>query len=152
MLISVIGGNRADPAVLRAAEELGRELAKRGLTVVCGGLGGVMEAVCRGAKEAGGETVGILPGNRPSSANPYVGIPIATGIGLARNAIVALSGEVVIAVDGKYGTLTEIGYALNSGKKVIGIGTWDIPGVIPAANVEHALRLLDKLLHPDKRR
>ena len=151
MLISVIGGNRAEPEMLRAAEKLGGELAKRGLTVICGGLGGVMEAVCRGAKKAGGMTVGVLPGNRASSANPYVDIPIVTGIGLARNAIVSLSGEVVIAVDGKYGTLTEIGYALIAGKKVIGIGTWDISGVIPAGSVIHALQLLDEHLHPDKK-
>ncbi len=152
MLISVIGGNRAEPEMLRAAEKLGGELAKRGLTVICGGLGGVMEAVCRGAKKAGGMTVGVLPGNRASSANPYVDIPIVTGIGLARNAIVSLSGEVVIAVDGKYGTLTEIGYALIAGKKVIGIGTWDISGVIPAGSVIHALQLLDEHLHPDKKK
>ena len=142
MLISVIGGNRASPKILAQAEELGRGLAERGLTVVCGGLGGVMEAVCRGAKSAGGTTIGILPGNRASAANPHVTIPIPTGIGLARNAIVALAGEVVIALDGKYGTLSEIAYALNFGKPVIGIETWGIEGVRSAADAAEALKVL----------
>ncbi|MDP8214217.1 MAG: TIGR00725 family protein [Candidatus Euphemobacter frigidus] len=146
MLISVIGGNRASREMLREAEELGRGLARRGLTVVCGGLGGVMEAVCRGAKTAGGCTVGILPGSRAEAANAHVDIPIPTGIGLARNAIVALAGEAVIAIDGSHGTLTEIAYALNFGKPVIGIQTWDIRGMRPASNAESALRILDELL------
>ncbi len=145
MLISVIGGNRASPEILARAEELGRGLAARGLTVVCGGLGGVMEAVCRGAQAAGGETIGILPGTRASAANPYVTISLPTGIGLARNAIVALAGRAVIALDGKYGTLSEIAYALNFRKPVIGIDTWKIEGVRPAASVAEALALVDEL-------
>ncbi len=145
MLVSVIGGNRASPEILRQAEELGRGLAQRGLTVVCGGLGGVMEAVCRGAKSAGGETIGVLPGTRAAAANPYVSIPIPTGIGLARNAVVALAGKAVIALDGKYGTLSEIAYALNFRKPVIGIGTWGIEGVRPAASVAAALEILGEL-------
>lgn len=148
MLISVIGGNRAGAKILGQAEELGRGLAERGLTVVCGGLGGVMEAVCRGAKSAGGTTIGILPGNRASAANPHVTIPIPTGIGLARNAIVALAGEAVIALDGKYGTLSEIAYALNFGKPVIGIGTWEIEGVRRAENAAEALEILHHLHTP----
>ena len=145
-LISVLGGRAAAPDVLEEAEKLGRGLARRGLTVICGGRGGVMEAVCRGAKANGGTTVGILPGGRAEEANPHVDIPIATGLGVARNAVVARAGEVVIAIDGKYGTLTEIGYGLNYGKKVIGIGTWEIEGVIPAADAEEALQMLDELL------
>lgn len=145
MLVSVIGGNRASPEILRQAEELGRGLAERGLTVVCGGLGGVMEAVCRGAKAAGGVTIGILPGTRAEAANPYVTIPIPTGIGLARNAIVALAGRAVIALDGSYGTLSEIAYALNFRQPVIGIATWGIEGVRPAASVAEVLRILGEL-------
>jgi len=142
MLISVIGGARASREILDQAEELGRGLAERGLIVVCGGLGGVMEAVCRGAKSAGGVTVGILPGPRAEAANPHVTVPIPTGIGLARNAIVALAGRAVIALDGKYGTLSEIAYALNFRKPVIGIDTWGIEGVRPAASVAEVLEIL----------
>lgn len=145
MLISVIGGNRAAPEILAQAEELGRGLAERGLTVVCGGLGGVMEAVCRGAKAAGGVTIGLLPGTRAAAANPHVTIPIPTGIGLARNAIVALAGKAVIALDGSYGTLSEIAYALNYRKPVIGIATWKIDGVRPAGSVAEALEMLDEM-------
>ena len=90
------------------AYEVGRELARRGAVVVCGGLTGVMEAVCRGAKEAGGTTVGILPGHDPAEANPYVDIPLPTGMGYARNAIVAKAGLAVIAIEGAYGTLSEM--------------------------------------------
>jgi hypothetical protein len=126
MLISVIGGYDAPPDALAQAEEIGRELARRGATVVCGGLGGVMEAVCRGAKAAGGTTVGILPGDDPTEANPYVDIPICTGMGYARNVIVVKSGEAVIAVDGSFGTLSEIGHALGEGIPVVGLNTWSL--------------------------
>ena len=145
MLISVIGGNRASADILAQAEELGRGLAERGLTVVCGGLGGVMEAVCRGAKAAGGVTIGILPGTRASAANSHVTIPIPTGIGLARNAIVALAGKAVVALDGSHGTLSEIAYALNYRKPVIGIATWKIEGVKAAADAAEALEMVDEL-------
>lgn len=145
-LVSVIGGHRAGPDVLRQAEELGKGLAARGLVLVCGGLGGVMEAACRGAREAGGTTVGILPGNNPGDANRWVEIPLATGIGLARNAIVARAGEVVVAVNGSYGTLSEIALALNFGSPVIGIGSWKIKGMRPAGDAEEALKIIDGIL------
>jgi len=124
MLISVVGGDAAPPEVLAQAEELGRELARRGCTVVCGGRGGVMEAVCRGARAEGGHTIGILPGVDRGDANSYVEFPILTGMGYARNVAVVLSGEAVIAVDGSYGTLSEIAHALNHGRPVIGLHTW----------------------------
>jgi uncharacterized protein (TIGR00725 family) len=124
MLISVVGGDTAPPDVLAQAEELGRELARRGCTVVCGGRSGVMETVCRGAREAGGHTIGILPGVDRHDMNPYVEFPILTGMGYARNVAVVLSGEAVIAVDGSYGTLSEIAHALAHGKPVIGLHTW----------------------------
>ena len=124
LIISVIGAGQATRDVARLAEQVGRELARRGATMVCGGLGGVMEAVCKGAKSAGGTTIGILPGNDPGEANRWVDIHICTGIGYARNVIVVKTGRAVIAVDGAYGTLSEIGHALGDGIPVIGLKTW----------------------------
>ncbi len=125
-IISVIGGGDPPPEAEVLAEEVGRELARRGAVVACGGLGGVMAAVCRGAKSAGGTTIGILPGVDPGAANQWVDIPICTGVGYARNSIVVLTGRAVIAVDGAYGTLSEIGHALGSDIPVIGLETWHL--------------------------
>ena len=124
--ISVIGAGEPPVEAIGLAEEVGRELAKRGVVVVTGGLAGIMEAVCRGAKEAGGLTIGVLPGTDPADANPYVDIPICTGIGYARNLVVVRSGRAVIAVSGAYGTLSEIAHALGDGIPVIGLSTWSI--------------------------
>lgn len=124
MMIAVIGGDEAPADILEMAEEVGRELARRGCTVVCGGRHGVMEAVCRGARAQGGHTIGILPGPDTADMNPYVEFPIITNMGYARNAIVVLSGEAVIAVDGAYGTLSEIAHALAMDIPVIGLRTW----------------------------
>ncbi len=126
-MISVIGGEACGPEALDIAEKVGREIAQRGAALVCGGRGGVMEAACRGAREAGGHTIGIMPGrgSKDSPPNPYVEIPIFTGMGFARNVIVVLSGDAVIAIDGSYGTLSEIAYALINDVPVIGIDTWD---------------------------
>ncbi len=141
MRVSVIGGSSIGPETATVAEELGKQLASRGHTVVCGGLGGVMEAVCRGASEAGGESIGILPTDRREDANPYVTTPIATGLGHARNALVVMNGDAAIAVNGSYGTLSEIGLALAHGRAVAGLDTHDIEGVeavkSPAAAVCH---------------
>ena len=123
-LISVIGGSNAAAPALEDAYQVGLELARRGAVVVCGGLTGVMEAVCKGAKAGGGTTIGILPGHIPDDANAYVDYPIATGMGYMRNAIVAKAGRAVIAIDGAYGTLSEIGHALGEGAFVIGLNTW----------------------------
>lgn len=123
-VIAVIGGNRCGAEDEKLAEEVGRELARRGITLVCGGLGGVMEAACRGSARAGGRTVGILPTANREDANPYVRLAIPTGMGYARNVIVVLSSQAVIAIDGSYGTLTEIAYALQNDIPVIGLGTW----------------------------
>jgi uncharacterized protein (TIGR00725 family) len=108
------------------AEEVGRELAKRGIKVVCGGLTGVMEAVCRGAKAEGGLTIGILPGQSDKDANAYVDIPIVTGMRYSRNVIVVNTGQAVISIGGAYGTLSEIGHALGDGIPVIGLKTWNL--------------------------
>ena len=127
MMISVIGAGDDPPdAIVTAAEEVGRELAHRGAVVVCGGLRGVMEAVCKGAKAEGGVTIGILPGDDPATANPWVDYPICTGMGYARNAIVVKSGRAVIAVGGAFGTLSEIGHALGDGIPVVGLNTWSL--------------------------
>jgi len=127
MIISVIGGEVCAPDALTAAETVGRELALRGTTVLCGGRGGVMEAACRGARSAGGHTIGILPGRNAleSPPNKWVEFPLYTGLGFARNTMVVLSGEAVIAVSGAYGTLSEIAFALIHNVPIVGIDTWD---------------------------
>lgn len=124
--VAVIGAGTAAHDVQVVAEDLGRELATRGAVVVCGGLGGVMEAVCRGAHAAGGRTIGILPGDDRGEANPHVEVAIATGLGEARNVLVVRTADVVIAVGGEYGTLSEIAFALRLGTPVVGIGTWEL--------------------------
>ncbi|MFH1651586.1 MAG: TIGR00725 family protein [Chloroflexota bacterium] len=125
-IIAVIGGNECTAAEAATAEEVGREIARSGAALVCGGLGGVMEAACRGASEAGGLTIGILPGKDRSAANPHVQVPIVTGMGSARNVAVVMSAQAVIAIDGSYGTLSEIGHALQWGIPVIGLDTWTL--------------------------
>ena len=124
--IAVIGGGQCSPDEAKLAEEVGRALARQGGTLVCGGLGGVMKAACKGAISAGGETIGILPGENRQAANPYVQVPIVTGIGYARNVAVVKSAQAVIAIGGNYGTLSEIGHALQSGIPVIGLNTWSL--------------------------
>ena len=126
MMIGVIGGDSPPQAALPLAEDAGREIARRGHVLGCGGRGGVMEAACRGAREAGGHTIGILPGSDRRDANAYVEFPIVTNLGAARNAVVALSADALIAIDGSYGTLSEIALALVHGKPVIGLATWHI--------------------------
>jgi len=126
MLIAVVGGGQCSAEEVKLAEAVGRALAKRGITLICGGLGGVMEAACKGAKSEGGTTIGVLPGDDRSAANPYVDIPIVTGIGYARNFIVVKSAQAVIAIDGSYGTLSEIAHALQSGIPVVGLNTWSL--------------------------
>lgn len=138
-LIGVIGPAECEPFVATLAAEVGRRIAEAGHVLVCGGRGGVMEAACRGAKLAGGLTVGILPSATPAHANPHVDIPIATGMGHARNAVIAHSAAVLIAIGAGYGTLSEIAIALKVGTPVIGLGTWDIPGVHDAKNPDDAL-------------
>ena len=126
MMIAVIGGDDAPAGVLPQAEAVGREIAQRGHVLVCGGRGGVMEAACRGAREAAGHTIGVLPGPDRGDMNSHVEFPIVTNLGAARNVIVVLSADAVIAVDGSYGTLSEIALALVHGKPVVGLGTWRV--------------------------
>ncbi|MDP2931844.1 MAG: TIGR00725 family protein [Chloroflexota bacterium] len=124
--IAVIGGSECSAQEAAMAEAVGRELARQGAVVVCGGMGGVMEAACKGASAAGGLTVGILPGDSRQAANPYVQIPVVTGIGYARNVAVVKSAGAVIAIGGSYGTLSEIAHARQSGIPVIGLNTWSL--------------------------
>jgi uncharacterized protein (TIGR00725 family) len=126
MIIAVIGNSSCSPEEARLAQSIGELLAQQGATIVCGGLGGVMEAACRGAKSKGGLTIGILPGQDPSTANPWVDIPVVTGLGEARNFAVVKSAQAVIAIGGKYGTLTEIAYTLKSNIPIIGLNTWSL--------------------------
>ncbi|WP_418282159.1 TIGR00725 family protein [Halorubrum sp. DTA98] len=144
MRVSVIGGSTVPPDTAAVAEELGERLASRGHTVVCGGLGGVMEAVCRGAREAGGETVGILPTDRRDDANSHVTTPIATGLGHARNALVVMNGDAAVAVDGSYGTLSEIGLALAHGRPVAGLDSHDVDGVEPVDSPAEAIEYVER--------
>ena len=139
--IAVIGGNQCSKEEAKLAEGVGRELARRGAILVCGGLGGIMEAACKGASLEGGVTIGILPGDNCQAANPYVQIPIATGMGYARNIAVVKSAQAVIAIGGNYGTLSELGHALQSGIPIIGLNTWSLSrngqpdnSIIPAQN------------------
>ncbi len=124
--IAVIGGSDCTPEEARLAEEVGRELARKDAILVCGGLGGVMEAACKGVNAGGGLTIGILPGGSRQTANPYVQIPVVTNLGEARNVIVVKSAEAVIAIGGGYGTLSEIGHALRNGIPVVGLNTWSL--------------------------
>jgi hypothetical protein len=145
-MIGVIGAGKADEAALKVAEDVGRGIAAMDAVVVCGGLGGVMEAAARGARAAGGITVGILPRDRKEEANPSIDIAITTGFGEGRNVLIVRSADALIAVGGEYGTLSEIALALKAGKTVVGIGTWDIPGVIRADSAEDAVRKVFAIL------
>ncbi|WP_200673355.1 TIGR00725 family protein [Persephonella atlantica] len=143
-LVSVIGGSQILPSSeeYSFAYKLGKLIAKKGWGVVCGGKSGVMEAVCRGAKEEGGLTVGIMPSLTGEDANPYVDIKINTGLGHARNPIVVASGEIVVAIGGNYGTLSEIAYSLIYGKTVLGYKTHKIEGVIQISKPEEVKKYL----------
>jgi uncharacterized protein (TIGR00725 family) len=151
--VAVVGAGVAGPQVARDAEEVGRLLAERGAVLLCGGLTGVMEAACRGAKSAGGTTIGILPGPRRLDANEWVDIAIATDLGEMRNALIVRAVDVVIAIAGEFGTLSEVALALKTGTPVVGLHTWQLAKSGSAVEafrsarsageaVEHAFQLL----------
>ncbi len=145
-IIAVIGAGTCDGATYELAREIGERLARAGCVVVTGGLGVVMEAASRGAREAGGVVVGIIPGHDPSEANSFAEIRIVTGMGDARNAIIANTGEAFIAVGGSYGTLSEIAFVLKRGKRVVSLGSWEVdPAVIHARTPEEAV---ERVLNP----
>ena len=143
MYVSVVGGENCSPEIYEMAEEVGRRVARMGAVLITGGRGGVMEAAAKGAKEEGGVTIGILPGEDRKEGNPYLDYIIVTGIGYARNAMVAMNGDIVIAVDGHYGTLSEIAYALEFGKRVYGLMTWEV-GVKNFNNVDELFDEIEK--------
>jgi uncharacterized protein (TIGR00725 family) len=148
-IIAVIGAGTADVATVKEAEEIGRLIAKRDAILICGGLGGVMEAAAKGARSEGGITVGVMPQNEKRSANPFITIPVATGFGEGRNVIIARTADALIAIGGEYGTLSEIAFGLKMGKPVIGLRTWEVRGIIQAKGtgdaVEKAFQMLDEL-------
>ena len=145
-VIAVIGGRSAEAGLLSEAEAAGKLIARAGAVLASGGLGGIMQAASKGAKEAGGLTLGILPGDDKSAANPYVDLPVATGFGIGRNIVLVRTADALLAIGGKYGTLSEIAYALQMGKPVVGIGTWEIEGVKSAPDAQEAVALLFKEL------
>src|SRR5689334_20305360 len=146
--VAVVGPGDADAEAERDAETAGRILAGHGAVVVCGGLGGAMAAACRGARAAGGLTVGLLPGADRSAANPWVTVAIPTGLGELRNGLVVRSADGVLAVRGGFGTLSEIAFALKTGRPVVGVGTWDIESVASMEDAEAAARRVLDLVTP----
>lgn len=142
LVVGVIGPRQASPAQEAAAEAMGGVLAKVGITVICGGKSGVMQAVCKGCAAAGGLAIGILPGTDPDDANPHVAIPLPTGLSEGRNMVIARAARVLIAVGGSYGTLSEVAYGLHFSKAVIGLeDAPQVEGVQHAATVEAAADL-----------
>lgn len=140
--IAIIGGGEVRPEIAALAREVGREAARRGAVLLCGGLGGVMAAAAQGAKEAGGESIGILPDGDRRRANPYLTYSLATNLGHARNLLIAHSADALIAVDGGYGTIAEAAIALKLGKPVIALEvSWDLPGLRRAASPQEAVDL-----------
>jgi uncharacterized protein (TIGR00725 family) len=153
MRIGVVGAAKCSAETAVMARLVGRCIAEEGAALICGGLGGVMKAAARGAKEAGGVTVGILPGTSEKDANPYIDIPILTGLGHARNVLVVQSSHAVIAVKGSYGTLSEISIALKSNIPVVGLNTWNIDErVYPADDPENAVKTAFSLVYKKEER
>lgn len=140
--VGVIGAGECDDSLAQMAKEVGQGIARIGAILICGGLGGVMAAACEGARQEGGLTVGILPGTQRGEANQFVDIEIVTGILEARNLIIIRTADVLVAIGGSYGTLSEIGFALKMNKPVIGLKTWDIPGVLKVTSVDEVLQLV----------
>ena len=144
--IGVIGAGKCSGPVYRIARNLGSEIGKNGWILVCGGLGGVMEGAARGCSEVGGMTVGILPGLDKNSANPYINIALATGLGEGRNLLVVRASDVLVSIAGEYGTLSEIALALKTNRPVIGIHTWEnIKGIHYVSDVQEAIQKIKGL-------
>ena len=153
--VAVVGAGRATPEQERAAEGVGRALATCGAVVVCGGLGGAMEAACRGAKAGGGTTVGILPGTARADANPFVDVAIPTALGELRNGLVVRAADGLVAVGGEFGTLSEIALALKAGKPVVALGGWELARdgePVSAGRMPQARRSTGPRAAPDRAR
>lgn len=147
--IGIIGAGSCPPEIEELAREVGREVARRGYVLICGGLGGVMRAACQGAKEMGGLTVGILPTAQKEDANPFVDLAIPTNMGHARNVIIVHSSDALIAIAGGAGTLSEIAIAMKVGKPVVGLKSWSLEGRIPQASrpeeaVQMAIQMMER--------
>ncbi len=145
-VVSVIGGRKCSKEVEQIAQNLGKKLAKVANVLVTGGLSGTMEAVCKGFKAENGITIGIIPGYDKNAANSYIDIVIPSGLGLARNVLVVKSADVVVALPGGAGTLSEIAYCLQFGIPVISLNSWDIPGVMKVKTVNEAINKAEELL------
>ncbi|MFQ5605062.1 MAG: TIGR00725 family protein [bacterium] len=146
-IIGVIGGGRCSTEIAQLAEEVGKGIAENHALLVCGGLTGVMEAACRGAKSKSGTTIGILPGSQKADANPFVDIAIATGLGVARNLIIVRTADAVIAIDGEFGTLSEISFCLKFQVPLIGLKTWSIdPAMVVAESADEAVKKVFELI------
>uniref|UniRef100_A0A7V5Y0A6 TIGR00725 family protein n=1 Tax=candidate division WOR-3 bacterium TaxID=2052148 RepID=A0A7V5Y0A6_UNCW3 len=145
-IIGVIGGSTCSEEIYNIAYQVGRHIAKKGYLLISGGLGGVMEAACKGAKSEQGLTIGILPTNDKNSANPYVDIPIVTGMGEARNIIIVKSADGIIAIDGGYGTLSELAFCGILNLPVVLVKSWDIGIGIKEDDPEKAVDLLIELM------
>ncbi|HEX6548103.1 MAG TPA: TIGR00725 family protein [Candidatus Dormibacteraeota bacterium] len=137
--VAVCGAGTATEREVHDAEEVGRELARRGAVVICGGLGGVMEAVSRGAAEAGGTAIGILPGLDREGASPHLSVALPTGLGQARNAVIVTAADAVIAIGGGWGTLSEIGLARRLGRRVLALNSWAVEGLETVASAAEAV-------------
>jgi uncharacterized protein (TIGR00725 family) len=135
--LGVVGSGEPDQTTDLLAERIGREIAEAGAVLVCGGLGGVMAAACRGAVAAGGLTIGLLPGMSRGDANPWIEVAIPTGLGELRNGLVVRASDVLIAIGGEYGTLSEVAFALKLGRPVVGVGTWQLER--PDGNLDDAV-------------
>ena len=141
-MIAVIGGSKVDKHIYKLAQKVGRIIAENNCILICGGKTGVMEAAAKGAHENNGLTIGILPGSDKNEANPYIEIAIPTNLSHYRNALIAQACDLAIAIDGSYGTLSEIAFCLNAGKKVLGLSTHKIEGIIKIKNVESIKKYL----------
>ena len=150
MIIGVIGGGKCTAEIYGLAFEVGAEIARHNKTLICGGLGGVMESVCKGAKSENGLTIGVLPGKLKGEANQWVDIPIVTGMGVARNVIIVRTADSIIAIDGSYGTLSELAIASNLGVPIVGLKTWEVAELpikrvnTPKEAVKLAIKLADE--------
>ncbi len=145
LYIGVIGGSNCSEKTAGLAESVGQEIARAGAVLVCGGLGGVMEAACRGAKQAGGTTIGILPNWNKENANEFVDIPIVTGLGDIRNLMVVRNSDAIIALPGKYGTLSEVAFCLNSAIPLISLSNWNVSKkIVGARDAQQAVELAVK--------
>jgi len=151
MNVAVIGGHASSKKMYSMAQETGRLIAREGWVLICGGGPGIMEAACRGAKEAGGLTVGILPSFDGKEANDFLDVRLTTGLGYARNILVVRAADAIIAIAGEYGTLSEIAFAFNDPKPIVGIHTWKVRGLKQVNSAKEAFSYIKAVLKRRKK-